>query len=386
MKTLIVGAGVAGLTLAALMAQRGETPLLVERETEADFNASGYMLGIVPLGGRVLNALGLRDDYLAQSCDMRTYRVRDGTGKPLKTYPLDPIIERYGPYRGISRTDLIALLRSRTGDVPVRHGTRVEAIDQGRDGARVRFSDGSEDVFDLVVVAEGLHSATRKLVLGETGFAYRETGWGGWVTWIDADTSGPQTYEEHWADGWFMGRYPVRDRIGVFLGGVTGRIRERGPAGHARAVRAALRDPDERTLAGLDAFETTADPFFWDFHDCRSESWVKGKAVLIGDAAAGFLPTAGLGATMAMDTAAALADELSRASLENLDYALILFTRRQRHKVEIAQKSSRDLGRFMFVDGVLKTFLRDRMLRFYSLDMLVKSMREIMEGPAKGSH
>ena len=51
---LIVGAGVAGLTCAALLKQRGVIPLIVEKETEECFNTTGYMLGLLPLGGRVI--------------------------------------------------------------------------------------------------------------------------------------------------------------------------------------------------------------------------------------------------------------------------------------------------------------------------------------------
>ena len=48
--------------------------------------------------------------------------------------------------------------------------------------------------------------------------------------------------------------------------------------------------------------------------DFRAKVWSRGRTVLLGDAAAAFLPTADVGASAAMDAAAPLSDELSRAS------------------------------------------------------------------------
>ncbi len=60
-RILVAGAGIAGATLAALLRQRGQPVTLVERG-HADDDA-GYMLGLMPLGGRVLNGLGLAEAY-----------------------------------------------------------------------------------------------------------------------------------------------------------------------------------------------------------------------------------------------------------------------------------------------------------------------------------
>ena len=56
----IVGAGIAGLTTAALLKKEGLEPVVLEKEPKEQFNTSGYMLGMLPLGGRVMNQLDLR--------------------------------------------------------------------------------------------------------------------------------------------------------------------------------------------------------------------------------------------------------------------------------------------------------------------------------------
>jgi 2-polyprenyl-6-methoxyphenol hydroxylase-like FAD-dependent oxidoreductase len=57
LRVLIIGAGIAGATLGALLRQRGDAGFLIERGDE--HGEAGYMLGLLPLGGRVLNGLGL---------------------------------------------------------------------------------------------------------------------------------------------------------------------------------------------------------------------------------------------------------------------------------------------------------------------------------------
>src|SRR6185312_16366542 len=111
---LIVGAGIAGATLAALLRRRGESPVVIERDT-ADAQA-GYMLGMMPLGGRVLNGLGLADDYLRLSCQISHYELFDNHGRTRKGYSLDPLMEEFGLLRGIERGELLALLRRAAGE------------------------------------------------------------------------------------------------------------------------------------------------------------------------------------------------------------------------------------------------------------------------------
>lgn len=68
----------------------------------------------------------------------------------------------------------------------------------------------------------------------------------------------------------------------------------------------------------------SADLHLWRMADVRTPRWVQRRVALVGDAAAAFLPTAGIGASMALESAAVLADELSRTSSDYLPNALAL--------------------------------------------------------------
>lgn len=378
LRILIIGAGVAGLTCAGLLRRQGLQPTVVERQPREQFNRSGYMLGLLPLGGRVLNELDLQKRFLESSTMMKSYNIHAGNGRLLKAYPLDFIHENYGSYRGISRMKLIDLLLERTPADDIRFDTTVTSIHDRQGSVDVTFSDGETGNFNLVVAADGLKSHSRSLVLDKNEFHYRSTGWGGWVTW--RENLDEHEYKEFWGAGDFVGLYPVKEKTGVFIGGRLEKIADKEPSRFTSEIAKHFSDPDNTPERAFHAMDAERDPFFWKFEDVRSDVWYRGNTVLLGDAATGFLPTAGVGASMAMDSAAALADELSRADAGHLQYALKLYTRRQRPKAETAQSDSRKLGQLMFVNGTTTAWARDRLVPFYSLQRMVSDLVKVMEG------
>lgn len=378
LRTLIVGAGVAGLTCAGLLIKQGIKPVIVEREIEDSFNKSGYMLGILPLGGRVLNALDLRDEYFANSVQMEQYEIHQADGELIKNYPLDFINKKYGSYRGITRTSLIDILRIRVEQASINFNTTVAVINHNENRTEVTFSDGKTEPFDLVIVADGIHSETRDLVLNKDEYSYYDTDWGGWVIWLQIDPI--SSYKEYWGNGSFLGLYPVEDKIGVFLGGPIDQIKEKGLDTFKSEVQKVISSNYDLPHKALDEFDQDAEPFFWEFHDCRSSVWKKQNVILLGDAATGFLPTAGVGASMAMDSAAALADELSRVDKNHIQYGLDLYIKRQKKRVEKAQKDSRELGKMMFISSSIVSTIRDKILPFYSLERMLSDLTSVMEG------
>ena len=374
---LIVGAGVAGLTCAGLLSKNGVNYQIIEKEPEQNFNKSGYMLGLLPLGGRVLNALDARELYFEHSIQMEHYEIHHADGTLIKDYPLDFINEKYGSYRGISRTDLIDILLKQIRE-SIRFDTTIQKLSQLSDGVDVVFSDDNTGNFDVVIVADGLHSKTRDLVLSPNEFSYYDTGWGGWVAWLNEKPN--SVYKEYWGTGSFLGLYPVKDKIGIFLGGAVKHIKNKGLLDFRDRVLQLLSSDFNLPRKALKTFDNERNPFFWEFHDCRSEIWHKKNIVLLGDAATGFLPTAGVGASMAMDSAAALVDEITRMDKTHIKYGLRLFTHRQKKRVEKAQKDSRELGKMMFVDSSILTSIRNTMLPFYSLQRMLSDLSKVMEG------
>jgi 2-polyprenyl-6-methoxyphenol hydroxylase-like FAD-dependent oxidoreductase len=378
MRILIAGAGIGGMALAALLVRWGVRPTLVEKAPS--FEHAGYMLGLWPLGSRVLHGLGLYERFAGMSVEAKQYEVRDGHGALIKRWSMEGISERFGPVLSCTRPQLVELLRSALGEVEIRFGTAVEGLEQNGAGVRVILSDGSDEAYDLIIGADGMHSRVRALLFGTQ--PYTDTGWGGWVWWADAATNPADTLVEYWGAGRFLGAYPTTRGIGIFAGAPREEGYDRPGEGRQQRIRdrfAGLGAQVDSFLEALPADD--AEMFFWELADVRSAEWVHGRVVLLGDAAAGFLPTAGIGASMALESAAVLADELSRAGKTHVEHALRLYVKRRRRRVESIQDDSRKLATMMFVKSGTIAAVRDLVTRFYSLEMLASQIAKAFDAP-----
>jgi salicylate hydroxylase len=372
LRTLVVGAGVSGASLAALMRRRGRRPVLIERAQLG--TSEGYMLGLLPLGGNLLRTLDRYPDYLDASRGMDTYTLGDGRGRPLRSLSMGELFSGSGAYRGIDRGVLVELL---LGEAAVSWATTVADIAQRPDVASVTFSDGTVADFDVVIAADGLHSTTRGLVQPAGDLTTFDSKWAGWVVWAPLGDQNPSTYSEYWGAGSFVGFYPVLGRVGLFVGGPTRRT-ERGPRAFAAEVR--KRGPLGAQIAtALDALEAAPDPFYWKFADARSARLAYGRVVLLGDAGVGFLPTAGVGAAMAMDSAGALDDELSRSGPAEVEFTLGLYERRQRDRLRAAQTDSRRLAQVMFTNNRFSAWVVRQTLRRIPLNTMLGGIRKVIE-------
>ena len=378
MRICIVGAGVAGMTLVALLERRGVKSVLVERA--ADFEHAGYMLGLYPLGYRVLHGLGLFEAFREEAVEACFYDVFDGHGKKINHWSMEVITDRFGPVLSSTRPQLVSLLRSGLGDVDLRFNTTVESFTDIGHAVQVKLSDGTEAEFDLLVAADGIHSRTREEVFGkQPGY---DTEWGGWVWWAKSDAMPAETFAECWGAGRFAGVYPTTRGLGVFAGAPDEKGFGDPGAGRGDRIRAHFDGAGELVEQLLADLPPDDEPmFFWRLADVRAQEWYRGRVVLLGDSAAGFLPTAGIGASMAMESAAVLNDELSRADASGVLNALKLFELRRRCRVEDIQSDSRGLARMMFVRSSSIAAIRDLAARFYTLEMLASDLAKSFETP-----
>ncbi len=314
-KVIISGAGIAGLATALALRQRGVAVTVLEQATA--LREVGAGLQIAPNGSRVLQALGLAQAIEAVACEAAAKEVRlwnTGRRWPLFDLGADARARFGAPYWMLHRGDLHQVLRAAfeaAAPGALLTGVRVVRAQTQRDAVRVWAADGRAFDADVMVAADGMHSAQRRAVFGE-GSA-RFTGLMAWRGVVPTARLAPGLREPvgvNWVGpGGHVITYPLRR--GALLNVVA--IVEK-PAWHGESWSdAGLHDEVHADLPGwhadvhrlIDAMDT---PFRWALLSRPAlADWVNGRSVLIGDAAHPTLPFLAQGANMALEDALLLA-------------------------------------------------------------------------------
>ena len=170
-RVLIVGGGMAGLSLAIALQQRGLWAEIVERADEGPGTGAGLYL--VGLATRALGALGLADAALREGRINRTQTFRNHRGARLAELDVEAYWANCGPCLGLQRAVLHRLLAEKVASPQTRFGVTVGALRQQQEHVSVRFTDGSDDMYDLVIGADGIRSSIRRLEFGESDPQFR---------------------------------------------------------------------------------------------------------------------------------------------------------------------------------------------------------------------
>jgi 2-polyprenyl-6-methoxyphenol hydroxylase-like FAD-dependent oxidoreductase len=148
----IVGGGLAGLSAAIALAQRGWSVRLHERH--AALRREGFGITIHANGLRVLAALGAYDDAVRDGVQLGFSELRDGANALIARTRLDA-----RGYR-VSRVRLLSALetQARKAGVDIRYGSVPRAA---KPDGTIELEDGSRLSADLVVAADGVNSGLR---------------------------------------------------------------------------------------------------------------------------------------------------------------------------------------------------------------------------------
>ena len=166
--TGIMGAGIGGLALAAMLTQRGFKVRLFEQAHA--FSRLGAGLQMAPNPCAVLRGIGLEPALRDVAFAPHSLLNRDfDTGRVTNEVICDEAFAaRYGvPYLVMHRADLHRLLGSKVPREIIEFGRKLEAVDQDSNGVHLTFTDGSTADVDWLVACDGVHSVIRKTLLGD---------------------------------------------------------------------------------------------------------------------------------------------------------------------------------------------------------------------------
>ncbi|HXR25804.1 MAG TPA: FAD-dependent monooxygenase [Candidatus Binataceae bacterium] len=184
-RILIVGAGIAGLTLAAGLARQGITPVIAE--IADGLLTRGLGLFLTSNVFLALRRIGLDKTVIERGVVIEQQVQTDAAETPTRYHDFRLFNARYAPNIGIAREGLMAGLLTGVG-AQIRYSNTIVSLDQAAGGVDVGFSDGTRGTYDLVVGADGTKSTVRKLVFPEIEPSYRS--FCAWRTLMDGSERG----------------------------------------------------------------------------------------------------------------------------------------------------------------------------------------------------
>jgi 2-polyprenyl-6-methoxyphenol hydroxylase-like FAD-dependent oxidoreductase len=343
MKILIIGGGIAGMCAAIELRKRKHHVDLVE----LDPNWRVYGAGIT-LSGPTLRAfteVGVIDDILAQGWCADGADIFTAMGVKLGELPTPRVGRADVPGGGgILRPVLARILREHTlaSGTAVRCGTSFASIELDGDAVQVRFTDGRQERYDLVVGADGLMSKVREAVFpGAPTPKY--TGQGSWRAVVPRPASVTRATMFMGADI-KAGVNPIsNDEMYLFVTEPRDHPDFIDESQWHHTLRAMLA-PFGSVVGDIrDALNEKSRIIYRPFYALlMQQPWHRHRVVLIGDAVHATTPHLASGAGIGIEDAIVLAQELERHA--GVDEALAAFGERRFERCRLVVENSVKLG------------------------------------------
>ncbi|WP_431966728.1 FAD-dependent monooxygenase [Nocardia sp. bgisy134] len=318
-RVLISGGGIGGNAVALQLLRAGIQTTVVERAAAP--RPGGQAVDLRGTSRDVAERMGLMPGIKARQLDERGMLYVDAAGRETLRMPAELFEGKGGVAEiEITRGDLNEVLLdalAKEGGVDYRYGEWITEVRQDTAGIEVTFASGAVERFDILIGADGLHSATRRLVFGpEQDFA---TYLGGYMSFFTMPT--PKDTEPHWFSmhslvgatgiGLRPDADPATSKAIIMLRAAADPALRRDVEAQQQFIR-------ERLAGGgwhsgvITAAMTEAEDFYFDeLARIDMPSWISGRVALLGDAGYCGSALTGQGTAMALVGAYVLAGEIA---------------------------------------------------------------------------
>ncbi len=367
-KILIVGAGIGGLTLANALKQKGLQATIIERAPELKGIGAGIILGSNAVA--VLKTLELSKPIEAAGQITSNGVITDEKARPFSEF-------RFGS-EGASSVQAVAIVRAALHHIlaePVKDliqtNCALEHLEQTPEGVVATFGNHEKEIFDAVIGADGVNSRTRTFV---NDAKPHYMGYSSHRFLVPNDTALTDAVEM-WGPGIRLGLIPVGG--GQLYGFTT----------YNAAANIEMRL--EELLQRFSVFEGEAPKVLKQLKsqtelihtrisEVCSDTWVKGRIALLGDAAHAMTPNLGQGAGMSIEDAYVLANELGRT--EKIEAALQNYEQQRMARVLNIQTKARRLGWLEQWENPIALQVRKALVRAIPKRVSKQELDDIMLG------
>jgi 2-polyprenyl-6-methoxyphenol hydroxylase-like FAD-dependent oxidoreductase len=360
---LIQGAGIAGLTLAIAVIQKGYTVRVVERAGGLSEIGAGIWMAPNPM--QVFDQLGFANKITTAGWMIHRLTLQDYNGEILQVSDLSAVSKLFGfETVALHRSLLQRVLSEQLPSGVVKFGTEVKSLIQGTDSVSVLLTDGSRIEARIVVGADGVRSSIRQLAAlgGKTRYSgsssYRAIARGARLLSPDLDHDA----YEIWAKGCRLGFSKINaDDYYWYMTFDSDPNKSLSPVERQAHAESLFRSIFPRWTNLLE--NTRPDEILQtDISDLRRlHTWSSARVGLIGDAAHATTPNLGQGGAMAIEDAYSLAASFEQVGLSGR--AFELYEKQRREKVDWTVSTSWNIGRICHLRNPVMRALRNTILR-----------------------
>jgi 2-polyprenyl-6-methoxyphenol hydroxylase-like FAD-dependent oxidoreductase len=346
---LISGASFAGLAAAWWMNQLGHAVTVVE--LAKDVRRGGTPVNIRDGVIDVVRRMNLLERIASASLPPRPTTFLDAHGKPL---PLSLSMAEAEPEEEyeMERDVLLNMMFEEVeDDVEFLFDNCIASIHESADEVAVTFKSGKQRAFSLVLGCDGTHSAVRRMCFGEESLflLFLECYFS--LTIVDKLLIDENTAQMLSVAGKTVMLNAYNGKTDIAFCFVSEReidYDRRNQAEQKRMIRERFAEERWRISELLDEMSDCDDFYFDKLCQIQMGTWSKGRVVLVGDAAYCPSPAAGMGGSVAILGAAALADALEKYP-DDLQKAFQEYDEGFRPTIEAIQAHAVEFGLEMFM-------------------------------------
>ena len=160
-KLAIIGAGIAGLTLANLINKNSEHEfMLYEKEKSLSLD-EGYGIQLSTNSTKILNKIGfnkINREKIFHPKGVEFYNIQN---KKICDLNLEQFNSQENRYTTLQRSTLIEFLKDEVYTQHLRFGKKIKEVSELKGKVLIKFEDNTNDLVDLVIGADGIFSNTR---------------------------------------------------------------------------------------------------------------------------------------------------------------------------------------------------------------------------------
>ncbi len=356
-KIAIIGAGIAGLTLANLIKKNSDFEFMLYEKEESLSLDDGFGIQLAPNSVSILNQIDFqkvnsKDIFHPKAIDFFTIK-----NEKICDLEISKFNSKDTMYTTLKRSTLIEFLKDEIYTQHLRFGKRIKGVSELKGKILIKFDDNTNDLVDYVIGADGIFSNTKSFFEKKKNHP----------SFKKAIAIRVILKEKHNLD--------INEKnISLFLGSnlhlVIYPINQKNELNLVSIIRDKKYDPDniksliEKKL--LSQNSNLKDLFKDDLKSWPIYSTSKvvpssnNKVFYIGDAFNGFLPTFAQGGGQSIESAYELFNLIKN---ENLDAPNIYFKNRLERTKVIRRRSNLNFFAFHFSSSVMQK-IRNFLLKF----------------------